>query len=117
VTLSAILPGDEILSGAEFCEREHDAFEELSDVQIVMMVQTDDADIVCSDEDEDYVPSGTTVASALLHIQQLQEFALSRPELFTLESVRALHIMHHDLQRHRSQQQRAGSITPFFARV
>jgi hypothetical protein len=91
----------------------------LSDEQIVKMVQTDNADIVCSDEDEDddYVPSGTTVASALLHTQQLQVFALSRPELFAPESVRALHTMHHGLQRHSSQQQRAGNISSFFARV
>jgi hypothetical protein len=104
-----------------FCELdgEHEVFQELSDEQIVKMVQPDNADIVCSDEDEDKdsVPSGTTVASALLHIQQLQDFALSRPELLTPESVRALHTMHHDLQRHRSQQQRAGSITSVFARV
>jgi hypothetical protein len=48
------LCGDEILSGAEFCELdgELDVFEELSDDQILTMVQTDNADIVCSDEDE-----------------------------------------------------------------
>jgi hypothetical protein len=119
--LEGIVSGDEILSGAEFCELdgEHHVFEELSDDQIVTMVQTDNADIECSDEDEqdDYVPSKTTIADALLHVQRLQEFAFSRPDLFTSESVRALHAVQHDLQKHRLEQQKMGSIKSFFAHV
>jgi hypothetical protein len=83
------------------------------------MVQTENVDVEGSGEDEqdEYVPSTMIVSSALLHIQQLQDFACSRPDLFTSQSELAVRAIESDMQNHRAEKQKDGNTASFFAYV
>jgi hypothetical protein len=106
------------VSASEFCELEgeREVFEELTDEEIVCMVQSNNVDIADSDEDEhdDHVPTTTKVTDALLWAQQLQDYAFANPEYFSPESVQALRTIHDNLQQLRLDVQTATAISSYF---
>jgi hypothetical protein len=110
-----LVHGDEIVSASEFCELEgeREVFEELTDEESVCTVQSNNVDIADSDEDEhdDHVPTTTKVTDALLWAQQLQDYAFTKPEYFSPESVQALRTIHDNLQQGRLDVQTATAIS------
>jgi hypothetical protein len=81
-----LLPhNDVIMSAHEFhqLDGEREVFEELDDAAIVQMIRSDNAaDVVDSDEADDFVDVTTTKAQALQVASDLHEFPLAQPQLF-----------------------------------
>jgi hypothetical protein len=116
-----LLPhNDVIMSANEFHEldREHEVCEELYDVAIVQMIQSDNAaDAVDSDEDEadDFVGVTTTKAQALQLASDLHEFALAQPQLFHASDVAALQNMRTALDKRKMRSRKQLTLTDLFA--
>jgi hypothetical protein len=118
---SVVLPhGDNMMSAAGYCDLdgEREVFAELDDEAIVRMVQTDNADIIDSDEheDDDFVEVSTTPAQALQLASELHTFALSQPQLFDLADINVLSNMQRKLSRFVATNKKQTTMTAMFAR-
>jgi hypothetical protein len=112
--------GDKMMSAAGYCDLdgEREVFARLDDEEIVRMVQTDNADIIDSDEheDDDFVEVSTTPAQALQLASELHTFALSQPQLFDLADINVLSNMQRKLSRSVATNKKQTTMTAMFAR-
>jgi hypothetical protein len=111
--------GETLLSATEYVELqgEREVLEELSDDQIVAMVQTANAEILDSDEDatDDYIPPSMSVAEAREQLDGLHEYAVAMPHLFCQEHVLALRRICDALGAHQQRTCKQTSMTTFFS--